>query len=84
MFIIYHLGSVMNNKKINLDKYLNNRFLIKSINAYNFNLFSEMKSKEILKLNKYTEFINKTLNGSNENKKILAEKIKSYNCRNWH
>ena len=60
----------MNNKKINLDKYLNNRFLIKSINAYNFNLFSEMKSKEILKLNKYTEFINKTLNGSNENKKF--------------
>ena len=67
---VYHLGSVMNNKKINLDKYLNNRFLIKSINAYNFNLFSEMKSKEILKLNKYTEFINKTLNGSNENKKF--------------
>ncbi len=59
---VYHLGSVMNKKKINLEKYLNKSFLIKSINAYNFNLFSEMKYKEISKLNKYIEFINKTLN----------------------
>lgn len=58
---VYHLGSVMNNEKINLDKYLNKRFLKKSINEYNFSLFSEMKSKEISKLNKYTESINKTL-----------------------